>query len=255
VEFVQSLERGLAVLRTFGPEAAKLSLTEVATRTDMTRAAARRFLLTLVELGYASCDGRTYALRPKVLELGNAYVASLRLPGVAAPHLEQLSAVVRETASMTVLDGTDVVYVARVHGLRILTVSIDVGTRLPAVATSTGRVLLGALPGDELARLLDRVELDALPTASVVSRAQLLEELDRVREQGWAVTDQEFVHGLRSVAVPVRDPSTGRVVAAVNVAAHTSHASLDRLGSELLPELQRAAAGIERDLQAESPRG
>lgn len=246
-EFVQSLERGLAVLRTFGGDAPRLSLTEVAARTDMTRAAARRFLLTLVELGYMTSDGRTYSLRPMVLELGAAYLAGLRLPAVAGPHLERLSAAVRETASMTVLDGADVVYVARVHGQRMLTVSIDVGTRLPAVSTATGQVLLAALPGEERARLLRQ-----LGPATGVDPAALEKEFQVVSAQGFCVTDQEQVYGLRSLAVPVRGPGDGRVVAAVNIAAHSSHASPDRLNGELLPELRRTAAEIEADLEARS---
>src|SRR5512139_1746855 len=150
-DFVQSLERGLAVIRAFDRDHPELTLSEVATATGVTRAAARRFLLTLAELGYVRSDGRLFALTPRVLELGYAYLSSMSLPEVAEPHLEALVATVNESSSVSVLDGTDVVYVARVPTSRIMTVSISVGTRFPAYATSMGRVLLAGLDDAELA--------------------------------------------------------------------------------------------------------
>src|SRR5271165_1771349 len=158
-DFVQSLDRGLAVIRAFGPDRERLSLSEVARATGLTRAATRRFLLTLVKLGYVRNDGREFSLRPRVLELGYAYLSGLAMPEIAAPHLEELVARVRESSSISVLDGHHIVYVARVPTKRIMTVAISVGTRFPAYATSMGRVLLAGLTQDDLDRYLAEADL------------------------------------------------------------------------------------------------
>src|SRR4051812_1726113 len=160
-DFVQSLERGLAVIRAFDADHPQLTLSEVARATDLTRAAARRFLLTLVELGYVSTDGKQFSLRPRVLELGYAYLSSQSLPEIAAPHLESLVSQVHESSSVSVLDGHEVVYVARVPTKRIMTVTIAVGTRFPAYATSMGRVLLAAKPDEALDAYLDGLQMPA----------------------------------------------------------------------------------------------
>ena len=169
-EFVQSLERGLAVIRAFGADDPELTLSDVARRTDLTRAAARRFLLTLVDLGYVRSDGKHFALTPRVLELGYAYLSSLSLPEIAEPHLERLAAQVRESSSVSVLDGDEIVYVGRVPTSRIMRVSINVGTRFPAYATSMGRVLLAALPDDELDAYLQRAEIEPLTARATGDR-------------------------------------------------------------------------------------
>src|SRR5690606_426999 len=174
--FVQSLERGLAVIRAFDADHPELTLSEVARACDLTRAAARRFLLTLVDLGYMRTDGRLFALSPRVLELGYAYLSSLTLPEVAEPHLERLVAQVRESSSVCVLDGDDVVYVARVPTSRIMTVTINVGTRFPAYATSMGRVLLAGLPDEELDKYLARVKLVAFTARTVGTTSALRAE-------------------------------------------------------------------------------
>jgi IclR family transcriptional regulator, pca regulon regulatory protein len=249
-DFVQSLERGLAVIRAFGADDPELTLSDVARRTDLTRAAARRFLLTLVELGYVRSDGKHFALTPRVLELGYAYLSSLSLPEIAEPHLERLAAQVRESSSVSVLDGDAIVYVGRVPTSRIMRVSINVGTRFPAYATSMGRVLLAALP--DLDAYLARAEIRPLTPRAIDSAEKLRAELERIREQGWALVDQELEEGLRSIAVPVRD-SGGRVVAAVNVSAHASRASKDVVRRELLPPLLETAQRIEADLRDVSP--
>ncbi len=251
-DFVQSLERGLAVIRAFDATHVALTLSEVAVATGVTRAAARRFLLTLVQLGYVRSDGRLFSLTPRVLELGYAYLSSLSLPEVAEPHLEALVAEVNESSSVSVLDRTDVVYVARVPTSRIMTVAISVGTRFPAYATSMGRVLLAGLPEDELDAYLSRVRLEQLTTRTVGSVASLRAELARVRAQGWAIVNQELEEGLRSVAAPIRD-RTGRVVGAVNVSTHASRTSLDTMRRELLPPLLATAQRIEADLRAAAP--
>lgn len=247
-EFVQSLERGLAVIRAFDADHPELTLSEVARETGLTRAAARRFLLTLVELGYMRTDGRLFGLRPRVLELGYAYLSSLTLPEVAQPHLEALCAEVHESCSVSVLDGTDIVYVARVATKRIMTVAISVGTRFPAYATSMGRVLLAGQPADWLDDYLASVELRPLTRRTVTDPAKLRSTLTRIRTQGYAVVDQELEEGLRSMAVPIRDAS-GDVVAAMNLSARASRGSSEAIRRELLPPLRAAAAQMEQDLR------
>jgi IclR family pca regulon transcriptional regulator len=266
-DHVQSLGRGLAVIRAFDAEHPELTLSDVARATGLTRAAARRFLLTLVELGYMRTDGRLFALRPRILELGYAYLSSLTLPEVAAPHLEALVALVRESSSvsvldgvdvvyvarvptkriMAVLDGDDVVYVARIPTSRIMAVSINVGTRFPAYATSMGRVLLAGRDPDRLAEHLGTAQLRQITSYTVVDPARLAAEIARVREQGYAIVDQELEEGLRSIAAPIRNPA-GEVVAAVNVSAHASRGTVTSLRTDLLPHLLRTAAAITADL-------
>jgi IclR family pca regulon transcriptional regulator len=251
--FVQSLERGLAVIRAFDAEHPELTLSEVARICDLTRAAARRFLLTLADLGYVRTDGRMFSLTPRVLELGYAFLSSLSLPEVAEPHLERLVAQVRESSSVCVLDGDDVVYVARVPTSRIMTVAINVGTRFPAYATSMGRVLLAGLPDEELEAYLGRVKLDRLTSRTVATPAALRTELRRVRAQGYAIVDQELEEGLRSVAAPIRD-RTGAVIGAANVSVHASRNSVESIRRELLPLLLATVAKIDADLRIANPR-
>jgi IclR family transcriptional regulator, pca regulon regulatory protein len=249
---VQSLERGLAVIRAFDARHPELTLSEVARICDLTRAAARRFLLTLADLGYVRTDGRLFSLTPRVLELGYAFLSSLSLPDVAEPHLERLVAEVRESSSVSVLDGDDIVYVARVPTSRIMTVAINVGTRFPAYATSMGRVLMAARPDDEIEAYLARVELIRLTDRTVPTVQALRAELRKVRRQGFAMVDQELEKGLRSLAAPVRD-RTGAVVGAVNVSVHASRTSVQAMQSELLPPLLTAVARINADLSAAAP--
>ena len=249
-DYVQSLERGLAVIRAFGPERPELRLSDVARETGLTRAAARRFLLTLVRLGYVRQNGSTFSLRPRVLELGYAYLSALSLPEVAMPHMETLVAEVNESSSVAVLDDLDIVYVARVPTRRIMTITIAVGTRLPAYATSMGRVLLAGLPPDALGDRLERVELEPLTPTTVSSVKALRERIDEVREAGWAAVDQELEQGVRSAAVPVRD-GTKTVVAALNVSVHATRMTMQALRREVVPRLTRTAEAIEVDLRAQ----
>jgi len=251
--FVQSLERGLAVIRAFGPDDPALTLSDVARRTNLTRAAARRFLLTLADLGYVRSDGKLFALTPRVLELGYAYLSSLSLPEIAEPHLERLAAEVHESSSVSVLDGDEIVYVGRVPTSRIMRVSINVGTRFPAYATSMGRVLLAALAPEELHAYLQRATIRPLTPRAIASPEALTAELARIRAQGWALVDQELEEGLRSIAAPIRDRD-GRVVAAVNVSAHASRASREKVRKDLLPPLLATAQRIEADLREVGPR-
>jgi IclR family transcriptional regulator, pca regulon regulatory protein len=246
-DFIQSLERGLSVIRAFDAEHPKLSLSEVAASTGLSRAAARRFLHTLVSLGYMRAEGSQFALRPKILELGYAYLSSLSLPEVAMPHLEQLAEQVHESSSVSELDGDDVVYIARVPTRRIMTVAISVGTRFPAYATSMGRVLLAGQPGERLDEYLESAKLRALTSHTIADPSSLRAELAKIREQGWALVDQELEEGLRSVAAPIRD-GDGRVIAAVNVSTHAGRRSVEEVTRDLLEPLLRTARLIESDL-------
>lgn len=248
-DFVRSFERGLAVIRAFGPDNPEPTLSDVARLTGLTRAAARRFLLTLVELGYVRSDGRRFQLGPRVLELGYAYLSTLGLNEVAAPHMEQLVACTRESSSVAVLDGDDITYVVRVPTKRIMTVSIAVGTRFPAYATSLGRVLLAGLGADDLDDYLARVRLVALTRRTVSDVGVLRKILVDVSSQGYALVDQELEDGLRSLAVPIADPA-GRPAAALNVSVHASRATLDMLRRTTLPLLVNTARLISEDLRA-----
>ena len=247
---MQSLDRGLAVIRAFGPDRERLSLSEVARATGLTRAATRRFLLTLVQLGYVRNDGREFSLRPRVLELGYAYLSGLALPEIAAPHLEELVATVRESSSISVLDGDHIVYVARVPTKRIMTVAISVGTRFPAYATSMGRVLLAGMSPDEFDAYLGRAGLAALTGRTVTSPDQLRAIVSEVSRQGYAIVDQELEEGLRAIAAPIHGAG-GAVTAAINVSAHASRVSLAAMKTDLLPGLLETARRIEADLRSQ----
>ncbi|HEU4544536.1 MAG TPA: IclR family transcriptional regulator [Jiangellaceae bacterium] len=249
-DFVQSLERGLAVIRAFSADTPELTLSEVARATGLTRAAARRFLHTLVELGYVRTDSRLFALRPRVLELGYAYLSSLSLPQIAEPHMEQLVEKIHESCSVSILDGDHIVYVARVPTKRIMTVAISVGTRFPAYATSMGRVLLAHQNAAWLDEYLERGEFKPLTPYTTTDPKELATELARVRAQGYCLVDQELEEGLRSIAVPILDGSA-RVVAAMNVSAHISRGSATAIRQELLPALQQTAAEVSADLAAQ----
>ncbi|WP_030912051.1 IclR family transcriptional regulator domain-containing protein [Streptomyces sp. NRRL F-5126] len=251
--FVRSFERGLAVIRAFDADHPELTLSEVARACDLTRAAARRFLLTLADLGYVHTNGRTFRLSPRVLELGYAYLSSFSLPQIAQPHLERLVAEVHESSSLCVLDGDDVVYVARVPVSRIMTASITVGTRFPAYATSVGRVMIAHLPEDRIEEIVRRSRPAALTGRTIASSELLRAELDVIRDQGYAIVDQELEPGLRSVAAPVRD-GAGVVVAAVNIPVHASRNSIESVREDLLPHLLATVARIEKDLRVAAPR-
>jgi IclR family transcriptional regulator, pca regulon regulatory protein len=248
-DYVQSLERGLAVIRAFDAEHRHLALSDVARVTGLTRAATRRFLLTLVELGYVRLTDGRFSLRPRILELGYAYMSSLSLPEVAQPHMETLVTKVNESSSISVLDDLEVVYVVRVPTRRIMSITLTVGTRLPAFATSMGRVLLAGLTDAELEERLQRIELRPLTARTVDTTDALREILAGVRKQGYAAVDQELEEGLRSLAVPIRNGS-GEVVAALNVSVHASRASMAVLRRDFLPHARDTVAAIEADLRS-----
>jgi IclR family pca regulon transcriptional regulator len=248
-DFVQSLARGLSVIRAFDGTRPELGLSEVSRATGLTRATARRLLLTLVRLGYVRQDGNRFSLRPRVLELGYSYLSALSLPELAQPHMEALVSEVNESSSIAVLDDTDIVYVVRVPTSRIMSITIAVGTRLPAYPTSMGRLLLAALDRDALEDRLARMDVHALTPTTVAHVDGLRAELDHVRSRGWAAVDQELEQGVRSVAVPIHDAS-GTVCAAMNVSVHASRMTMQDLRKQVLPRLLRAAEAIERDLGA-----
>lgn len=255
--FLQSLARGLAVLNALGSRTGGLTLSQAAEATGLPRATARRALLTLVHLGYAAYDeeaGRRFRLLPRVLELGYAHLTQLGLTDIVQPHLETLAAEVGESASVAVLDGTDIRYVARVPTHRIMTVNITVGTRFPGYATSMGRVLLAGRPRAERRELLARTDLRPLTPRTVTDPEELAALLEAVAAHGYALVDEELEAGLRSLAVPVRD-ATGRVAAAVNIPSHAGQATADQTVQRLLPALHAAQARIEADLRAVSGPG
>jgi IclR family pca regulon transcriptional regulator len=245
-DFVESLARGLDILAGFDAHHRTMTLTEVATAANLARPTARRLLLTLEELGFVRSGDGGFQLTPKVLTLGMAYVGALGLWEVARPHLEALVRRTGESSSMTQLDGSDIVYVARVSVPKIIALRVDIGTRFPAAQTSQGKVLLAALSPDELSATLARPSRSGLPDYIGRSEDELRAELTQVRARGWALADEELAPGVRSIAAPVRD-GTGTVRAAVNVTVHAAETSIDTLLHEHLPLLLRTAGDISAD--------
>jgi len=245
--YVQSLARGLAVIRAFGAERPRLSLSDVARATNMTRASARRFLLTLETEGYVRSAAGLFELTPRVLELGFSYLSTQSLPEVAQPHLERLSHSVGESTSASVLDGYDIVYVARVPTRRIMSVAITIGTRFPAYVTSMGRVLLASLPPEALDTYLGGFQGEAFTPRTLVEPDRLRAELARVSEQGWSLVDGELENGLRAIAVPIT--RAGATVAAINVSMSASDVDAGIQALRLLPAMRDTAAAISHDLQ------
>ena len=242
-DFVEALARGLDVLACFDADHGSMTLSEVATAADLARPTARRLLLTLQELGFVRSDGGSFQLTPKVLTLGMAYVGALGLWDIARPHLEALVKRTGESSSMAQLDGSDILYVARVSVPKLIALRVEIGTRFPAVQTSQGKVLLAALTPGELSSTLTIPSRAGLPRYIGRTEDQLREELTQVRARGWALADEELAPGVRSVAVPVRD-GTGAVRAAMNVTVHAAETSTEQLLHEHLPLLLRTAGEI-----------
>lgn len=240
---VQALERGLAVLQVFSHEHPSLTLSEVARLAGVTRATARRILLTLERLGHVRSDGKRFELAPRVLALGWAYLSSLNLWDIAQPLMEELVAQTGESCSAATLDLPDIVYVARVPTRRIMSITLGVGTRLPAHPTSMGRVLLADLPAADLDRFLAETPLDALTGRTITDAGRLRGVIDEVRDQGWAMVDQELELGLRSIAAPLYR-GDGRALAALNVSAAAPRVSREELRASFLPLLQATAESI-----------
>ncbi len=246
-ESVRAFARGLQVLRSFGAERPELTLAEVARAAELNRATARRLLMTLEELGYVRRLGDRFALTPLVLELGYAYLSSLGVPELALPYLEQLSAQVHEASSVGVLDGPDVIYVARVPANRVMAVSIGLGTRFPAYRTSLGRALLTDLDDDHITSIWEASDRTGAVPKTIKTLDELRTQLAAARERGYALVDQELEIGVRSLAAPLRDANR-RVVAAVNISTHASRTTLVELRQRFVPALLRAANEIEQAL-------
>ncbi|MER7981899.1 IclR family transcriptional regulator C-terminal domain-containing protein [Streptomyces sp. NPDC095817] len=244
-EFVESLARGLTVITAFGEGRTELTLTAVAQATGLARATARRALITLEHLGYVTAHDRVFRLTPRVLGLGYPPLSRTTLPEIAAPHLSELSERLHDSVSLAVLAGDEIQYTGRVSTSRVMSVNITVGTRLPAYATALGRVILADLPEGQAPL---PTELDPLTPRTITDPERLGAELDRVREAGYALVEGELEQGLRSIAVPVRDRD-GRVVAAVNVAMHSTRRTAESCVRDVLPDLHATATRVEQDLR------
>lgn len=242
-QFIQSFARGLSVIRCFGPNYREMTLTQIAERTNLSRAGARRILCTLKNLGYVGADGRHFSLTPRILDLGYSYLSSLPFWDFAQPIMENMVARVHETSSISVLDGADIVYVVRVPTRRILTTNISIGTRLPAYVQSMGRVLLGGLAAEELDRYFATVELQPFTRRTIVDPVGLRKIIADDRRKGWSWVNGELEGGICGIAVPLMD-SNGKIVAAMNIVTSTGRSSKSRAIKTFLPELTRAVEQI-----------
>jgi IclR family pca regulon transcriptional regulator len=241
--YVQSFARGLAVIRAFDATRPEQTLTDVAAATGLTRAGARRILLTLQTLGYVEAEGRLFRLTPKILDLGFAYLTSMPFWNLAEPVMEQLSAQVHESCSAAVLDRTEIVYVLRVPTHKIMTINLSIGSRLPAYCTSMGRVLLAALDEETLETTLNSAPLYAHTPRTVTDKEELKKLIAQVRRQGWAIVDQELEGGLISLSAPIRNRQ-GRVIAAMNISGNAQRNSAKQMVKAFLEPLQHAAQTV-----------
>jgi len=245
-DYVSALARGLEILRLFSAETPRLTTSDAANMTGLSRAAARRFLLTLTELGYLRNEHDFFEPQPKLLELGYAYLSTWNFPQLVTPYLRQVVDTLQENCSLAVLDGADVVYIARAEARRIVqTITVTVGTRVPAPISALGRVLLAHQPEEAVEQLLSQRELTPATRYTITDPTLFRERLAAAREQGFALVDGEFEEGLISIAVPVFD-ANGSAIAAVNVGAPDSRASKEAMVTRYLPVLQDAAAEISR---------
>jgi len=247
--YVQSFARGLEVIRSFNAEAPVQTLSEVAARSGLTRAGARRILLTLQTLGYVQSDGKHFRLTPRILNLGFAYLSSMPIWNLAEPVMEALAERVGESCSAAVLDGGDIVYVMRVHTHKILSLNLGVGSRLPAYCTSMGRLLLAGLSDAEAEQRLRAGDCKARTRHTLTEVGALLEQVRTARAQGWCLVDQELEEGLISMAAPVYDPAGG-IVAALNISGQANRTDPQQMQREMLPALREAAQTITRLLRA-----
>jgi IclR family pca regulon transcriptional regulator len=235
-DFVLSLARGLRVIESFERHTEGLSISDVARAAGFSRSAVRRLLITLELLGYAETNGRIYKLKTPILKLGLSYLSSASLPSIAQPILERMTEAVHESSSVSVLEGDQIVYVARAAAKRVMSVGLSVGSRLPAYCTSMGRVLLAGLPESELAIYLRRLKLEPLTPKTVTDKMKLSQILSDVKSTGFSVTDEELELGLRSIAVPIRSRQN-RVVAAMNIGVHAARVSTEDMPKRFLPML------------------
>ena len=246
--YVQSFARGLQVIRSFSAQAPRQTLSEVAERANLTRAGARRILLTLQQLGYVESDGKHFRLTPRILDLGFSYLSSMPIWDLAEPEVEALVSRVKESSSIAVLDGTEIVYVMRVPTHKIMKISLGIGSRLPAYCTSLGRVLLSDLEDDEIVRRLESAPRTALTRHTVTDTPTLLKHIQQVRKQGWCLSNQELEEGLISVAAPLRG-ANGRITAAINVSGQANRTDATTMQEQILPALLETAQTVSRLLR------
>ncbi|MFC5479084.1 IclR family transcriptional regulator domain-containing protein [Massilia suwonensis] len=238
--FMTSLARGLAVVQAFSDSRKPQTIAQISQKTGIPRAAVRRCLYTLQQLGYVDAELNNFSLRPKVLTLGYSYLSSTPLTVSSQPYLNAISRELGESCSLAVLDDGEVLYVARSAASRVMSVALNTGSRLPAYCTSLGRVMLAHLAPHELDAYFEKARLKAMTDKTVTSQKRLREILVQVRQDGYAINDEELELGLRSIAVPVRGAS-GQVLAALNVGAQAGRVSAERMRAEFLPVLQRGA--------------
>ncbi|MEI4485799.1 IclR family transcriptional regulator C-terminal domain-containing protein [Frigidibacter sp. MR17.14] len=246
-DIIASLAKGLRVIEAFGADHPRLSIAEAAERTGLDRATARRCLLTLHHEGYAEYDGKFFTLTPRVLRLGMGALAALPLAQMVQPWLDQLSDTIGQSCSVSILDGAEIVYLARAAQRRVMSIGLLPGSRLPAHCTSMGRVLLAGLPRAQAAAIIEAADLTPRTAFSKTAPDEILAEIDLVRAQGYALIDQEIEIGLRSIAVPLLD-ARGRVVAALNSGMAATQVTAGVLVEQYLPELLRVQAGLRRVL-------
>lgn len=242
-DYIQSLERGLQMIQAFSQQHRALTVTEAAKLTGLSRPAARRILLTLEHLGFAESTNGVYSLTARTLSLGFAYLSSNNSWSIAHPFMREFVNKTGESCSISILDDIDILYVARISAKRIMSINLDVGSRLPAYATSMGHVLLAYLPEAELEKYLDAFELNKFTDKTITDKEELKKVLDDVRQKAWGGVDQQFEDGLRSIAVPIRD-GNGKVIAAINCSVHAGRVSKKVLREEFLPVLKECADNI-----------
>lgn len=235
-DLIAGLEKGLAVIEAFHQEQPRLSITEVAERTGLTRAAARRYLLTLTHLGYVASDRKRFGLTPKVLRLGQSYLHSARLPRVVQSQLQRIAYALQEASSAGILQQDDIMAIAAASAGRVVSATLQPGIRVPAYCTSNGRVLVSAMQDAEMDAWLARQRLEPLTPHTIIRPERLRLELLRTRANGYAVVDQELELGLRTIAVPLRN-FQGDTVAAMNVSVHASRMPMEQLVEKCLPPL------------------
>lgn len=242
-DYIQSLDRGLQVIQAFSEKNHALSVTDVSKLTGLSRPVARRILLTLQHLGFAESENGIFRLTARALSLGYAYLASNNTWSMAHPFMRDFVAKTGESCSISILDGTDILYVARVSAKRIMSINLDVGSRLPAYATSMGHVLLANLPEEELDAYLDSFQYEQFTDKTITSKEELRDVLKDVHNKGWGGVDQQFEEGLRSIAVPIRD-AQGKTIAAINCSVHAGRISKQMLRDEFLPVLLECSDNI-----------
>lgn len=247
-DHIQSLEKGLKVIQTFSEKSPTLTISETSEKTGYSRPTARRILLTLEHLGFAQFQNGVFSLTAQTLSLGYAYLSSQSMWDIARPFMQEFVKHTGESSSIAVLDGTDIIYVARVPTKRIMTITLNVGSRLPAYATSMGHVLLAHLSQEELDIYLEKATFDKLTEKTLTTKEQLIKELKRVRERGWDMVEQQLEEGLRSIAAPIKN-AEGKVFAAINCSAHAGRISSQKLKEEYLPHLLKVSDKISKGIE------